>query len=62
MSDWMSKVLESKRENRKKLAALPFSAKIELLEKLRDRSLLISSSHLRKIHKSVPAQSEHAHA
>ena len=53
MSDWMSKILESKREARKELAALPFSAKIELLEKLRDRSLMIASSPLRKLHKTA---------
>lgn len=48
MSIWMQKVLESKRAARKELAALPFARKIELLEKLRDRSLLIASSPLRQ--------------
>ena len=41
-------VIESKRETRKHLAALPFSEKLILLEKLRDRSLLIASSPLRR--------------
>jgi hypothetical protein len=50
MSDWMRKILENKRETRKRLAALSFSKKVELLEKLRDRSLAIASSSLRKQH------------
>jgi len=44
----MRQVLESKREMRKRLAALPFSEKLVLLEKLRDRSLAIASSPLRR--------------
>jgi len=48
MSGWMRRVLESKRETRKRLAVLPFSEKVILLEKLRDRSLLIASSPLRQ--------------
>jgi hypothetical protein len=50
MSDWMRKILESKRETRKRLAALPFAEKLILLEKLRDRSLAIATSSLRKQH------------
>jgi hypothetical protein len=46
MSDWMCRVLESKRETRKRLAALSYSEKLVLLEKLRDRSLLIASNPL----------------
>lgn len=57
MSEWMNKVLKSKREARKGLAALPFSAKIELLEKLRERSLIIASSPLRKLHKTTVSKS-----
>jgi hypothetical protein len=48
MSDWIRKVLEGKREARKRLAALSFSEKLILLEKLRDRSRLIASSPLRQ--------------
>ena len=48
MSDWMRQVLESKRETRKRLAALPFAQKLILLEKLRDRSLAIAASPLRR--------------
>jgi hypothetical protein len=48
MSDWMRRVLDGKRETRKRLAALPFSEKLILLEKLRDRSLLIASTSLRR--------------
>lgn len=48
MTLWMQKMLESKRAARKELAALPFARKLEILEKLRDRSLLIASSPLRQ--------------
>lgn len=44
MSERMSRILESKRAMRKHLAALPFSEKIKLLEKLRDRSLSIAAA------------------
>ena len=47
MSDWMRRVLDGKRETRKRLAA-PLSEKLILLEKLRDRSLLIASTSLRR--------------
>lgn len=47
MNLWMQKVLESKRAARKDAAALPFARKLEILEKLRDRSLLIATSSLR---------------
>jgi hypothetical protein len=50
MSDYMRRVLESKRQTRKRLAALSFSQKLVLLEKLRDRSLLIAASSLRRQH------------
>ena len=48
MSHWMRRVLEGKRETRERLAALSFSEKLILLEKLRDHSLLIASSPLRQ--------------
>jgi hypothetical protein len=48
MTDWMRKVLESKRATRQRLRALSFSEKIKLLEKLRDRSLAIARSPLRR--------------
>ncbi len=44
----MRRVLESKRETRKRLAHLPFSQKLVLLEKLRDRSRLLAASPLRR--------------
>jgi len=47
MNPWMQRILESKRAARKKIVALPFARKLELLEKLRDRSLLIASGPLR---------------
>ncbi len=48
MNEWMRKILESKRQTRSRLAALPFSEKVKILERLRDRSLLIASSDLRR--------------
>jgi len=48
MSDWMREVLESKQQMRNALTALPFSEKIKLLEKIRDRSLAIASNPLRQ--------------
>jgi len=48
MSAWMRKVLESKRAARRRLRALSFSEKLTLLEKLRDRSLAIARSPLKR--------------
>jgi hypothetical protein len=50
MSDFMRKVVESKRKMRKRLAQQPFAQKLILMEKLRDRSLLIAASSLRRQH------------
>jgi hypothetical protein len=47
MSEWMRRILESKRAMRRGLAALPFSEKVKLLEQLRDRSRAIASSPLK---------------
>jgi len=38
----------SKQEMRKRLAALSFSEKVKILEKLRDRSLSLAASGLRR--------------
>ena len=56
MSDWMKKMLESKRTYRAKLVALPFEEKLKLLEQLRQRSLLIGTarSELRQLLPSTP--------
>lgn len=57
MSEWMRKVLESKRAMRKQLASLSFSQKLLLLEKLRDRRLAIISGGLKRsisVGKRVP--------
>jgi hypothetical protein len=40
--------MRGKEEMRKKLAALSFTEKIKILEKLRDRELAIAASGLRK--------------
>lgn len=39
--------MDNERERRKRLAALPFSEKIKILEKLRERSRVIAASGLR---------------
>ena len=43
MSEWLRKILESKRQKRQQLASLSFSEKLRILEKLRDRSLAIGT-------------------
>jgi hypothetical protein len=48
MSEWMRKILESKREMRQRLATLPFAEKVKILEQLRDRSQAIAKSPLRQ--------------
>jgi len=47
LTDFMRKILESKRETRQRLVQLPFAEKLRLLEKLRDRSRLIAASSRR---------------
>jgi hypothetical protein len=47
MTEWMRKILESKRVMRQHLATLSFSEKVAVLEKLRDRSLAIAKSDVR---------------
>lgn len=47
MSEWMDRIVAGKAKSRKRLAALPFSEKIVILEKLRDRSLLLARNPLR---------------
>ena len=49
MNAQMQVILESKRRERHRLAALPFSEKIPLLEKLRDRAMAIEGSALYRI-------------
>ena len=48
MSDRMRKILESKASKRKQLAALPFADKVKMLEQLRDRTLAIAASPLKR--------------
>jgi hypothetical protein len=43
----MRKVEESKRQFRRRLAALPFAEKLRLLEELRDRNIEIGATSLR---------------
>jgi hypothetical protein len=44
MSEWIKQLIESKRAYRTKLAALPVGEKIQLLEKLRQRTLAIRAA------------------
>lgn len=41
MSEWITRLIESKRAYCAKLAAMPFEEKIRMLEKLRARSVSI---------------------
>lgn len=49
----------SKQEMRKRLAALSFSEKVKILEKLRDRSLVLAASGLRKASLARKVYCEH---
>ena len=49
MSDWIQRLIESKRAHRAKLAALPFVEKIKLLDQLRQRSLLLNAGRSRNV-------------
>lgn len=44
MSEWITRLIESKRAYRAKLAALPFEEKLRLLGKLRQRTLAIRAA------------------
>ena len=46
MSEWMRKILDSKRAMRQHLATLPIAEKIRILEQLRDRNQAIANSSL----------------
>ena len=48
MSELMDRILAGKRASRQQLAALPFAQKLALVEKMRDRSLLLAGSSLRR--------------
>lgn len=48
MSPWMKRILDGKEARRKELAALSFEEKLKLVEKMRDRSLLLASNPLRR--------------
>jgi hypothetical protein len=41
--------MDTEKERRKRLVSLPFSEKIKILEKLRDRDRAIAASGLRKM-------------
>jgi hypothetical protein len=43
MSEWIQRLIESKRAHRAKLAGLSFEEKVRLLEKLRDRTRMIQA-------------------
>ena len=58
MEPWMQKIIESKGAARKKNADLPFSEKIKILEKLRDRSRLLAANPLRYDKKTSPEARE----
>lgn len=49
MNDYLRRILEAKRAERKRLAALPFARKLEILEQLRARSLELGRNPLRQV-------------
>jgi len=48
MNEQMRRILEGKARTRQRLAALPFADKVRLLEQLRDRTLAIAASPLKR--------------
>ena len=48
MKSDLDHIWKSKRERRQRLAALPFEEKLHILERLRERSAAIATSHLRQ--------------
>jgi hypothetical protein len=46
MSDWIKRLIESKRAHRARLAALPFEEKVRILAKLRLRTAAIRTARL----------------
>ena len=51
----MEQILDAKRQTRRQLAALPFARKLELVEMMRDRSLLLTPK-LEKLEKKKVIQ------
>ncbi|MEK7675911.1 MAG: hypothetical protein AAB676_08785 [Verrucomicrobiota bacterium] len=48
MSVDLRNIEESKRQMRRRLAALPFAEKLQILEELRERSLALAANPLRR--------------
>ena len=48
MTDSLRRIIEGKRAERERLAALPFARKLEILEQLRCRSLELGRNSLRE--------------
>lgn len=48
MNDSLRRIIDGKRAERKRLAALPFARKLEILEQLRTRSLELGRNSLRE--------------
>ena len=44
MSDWMKRIIESKRVMRREFAAAPYGEKLQIVERLRDAAQLIAAS------------------
>jgi hypothetical protein len=55
MTSELERILESKAARREQLRSLPFSEKIKILEKLRDRSLAIARNPLRRPSTDTPS-------
>ncbi len=57
MSADFSRIEESKRQMRRRLAALPFTEKLRIVEELRERTLAIRASPLGKRRQATPTPS-----
>ena len=58
MSIDLGKIEESKRQMRRRLAALPFAEKLRIVEELRERSLILAANPLRRRQKPRAAGKE----
>jgi len=50
MTELMAKMLADKLRARKELAGLPFDQKLEIMERIRERSALLAENPLRKLY------------
>jgi hypothetical protein len=52
MSEWMQRIIESKRATRRELAALPYAEKMKVVQRLQEAAKLLKSMQLKKVTRS----------